>query len=55
MFRVNGEFGIGEENNGLFDRVQSSEGSTVGSGGTFHLNETLRIDVDAEENVFRGK
>jgi len=49
---VDGEFGIGEENDGLLDGVQSGEGSAVGSGGPFHLDEALRIYVHAYQNIF---
>ena len=52
MFGVDGEFGIDEENDGLFDGVQTGEGSAIGTGGTFHFDEALRIDVDADQNIF---
>ncbi|WVZ20652.1 hypothetical protein V8G54_007974 [Vigna mungo] len=49
---VDGELGIDEENDGLLDGVQSGWGSAVVSGGPFHLDEALRIYVQANQNIF---
>lgn len=51
VFGVNGELGVDEEKDGLFDGVQSGEGSTIWPRA-FHFHQRFPVHVYAQQYVF---